>query len=133
MILMEAKVTNTSLTTHIILYLCHLNHVNQHLLTMIKHLVFWKLKESAQGNDKMTNAQLIKEKLEALNGHIAGLMELEVGIDFVQDSASADVALYSVFETREALDAYQVHPAHVAVKGFIQGVACGRQVVDYAC
>ncbi len=101
---------------------------------MIKHLVFWKLKESANGNDKSTNAQLIKEKLEALNGQqIAGLLELEVGLDFVQGSASADVALYSVFETQEALDAYQVHPAHVAAKGFIQEVVSDRQVVDYAC
>jgi len=100
---------------------------------MIKHFVFWKLNENAQGNDKATNAQLIKEKLEALNGQITGLLELEVGIDFVQGPASADVALYSVFETREALDAYQVHPAHEAAKGFIQSVTSGRQVVDYVC
>lgn len=98
---------------------------------MIKHLVFWKLKDRVQGNEKTTNAQLIKEKLEALKGQIPGLLELEVGIDFVQGPASADVVLYSVFETREALDAYQVHPAHEAAKGFIQGVTSGRQVVDY--
>jgi len=29
---------------------------------MVKHLVFWKLKEEAAGNDKATNAKLVKEK-----------------------------------------------------------------------
>ena len=100
---------------------------------MIKHIVFWKLKDEALGNNKATNALIIKEKLEELNGKIEGLLKLEVGIDFVQGPASADVALYSVFETREALDAYQVHPAHEAAKGFIQSVTSGRQVVDYVC
>ena len=35
---------------------------------MIKHIVFWNLKDDALGNDKATNALLVKEKLEALNG-----------------------------------------------------------------
>jgi heme-degrading monooxygenase HmoA len=99
---------------------------------MIKHLVFWKLKESAQGNDKTTNAQLIKEKLEALKG-LPGLLELEVGLDYVHGPASADVVLYTVFESQEALDAYQVHPSHVAARDFIVTVVSDRQVVDYAC
>ena len=33
---------------------------------MIKHIVMWRLKEHALGNDKATNAQLMKSKLEAL-------------------------------------------------------------------
>lgn len=100
---------------------------------MIKHIVFWKLKESAQGNDKSANAQLIKEKLEALKGQMPGLLELEVGLDYVQGPASADVALYSVFESQEALDAYQVHPSHVAARDFIVGVVSDRHVVDFVC
>jgi hypothetical protein len=28
---------------------------------LIKHIVFWRLKDSAHGNDKGTNARLIKE------------------------------------------------------------------------
>lgn len=99
---------------------------------MIKHLVFWKLKDSALGNDKSTNLKLVKEKLEALRG-LPGLLELEVGLDYVHGPASADVVLYSVFESQEALDAYQVHPRHVEVRDFIVSVVSGRQVVDYAC
>lgn len=98
---------------------------------MIKHIVFWKLREEALGNDKATNAQLIKEKLEALNGRIEGLLKLEIGIDFVHGSMSGDVALYSEFATKEDLDFYQEHPLHKAVQSFVIEVRSDRMVVDY--
>jgi hypothetical protein len=98
---------------------------------LIKHIVFWKLKDSAHGNDKVTNARLIKEKLEALRGRIPGLINIEVGFDFVHAESSSDVALYSEMESRAALDAYQVHPLHQAVGGFIKEAYLERRAVDY--
>ena len=41
---------------------------------MVKHIVFWKLKDHANGMNKQENALSIKEKLEALNGTIEGLV-----------------------------------------------------------
>ena len=73
---------------------------------MVKHIVFWNLKDEALGNDKAKNALLIKEKLEALNGQIEGLIKLEIGLDFAKGEMSTDIALYSEFESREALDYY---------------------------
>ena len=32
---------------------------------MIKHIVMWKLQEFAEGRNKLENAKIIKEKLEA--------------------------------------------------------------------
>jgi hypothetical protein len=98
---------------------------------MIKHIVFWRLKPAAVGNDKATNARLLKQKLEALQGKIPGLLKLEVGIDFVGGEHSSDVGLYSEFTSREALEAYQVHPLHVEVAAFVTDVRAERRVVDY--
>lgn len=98
---------------------------------MIKHIVFWKLKEEACGNDKCFNAKMIKEKLEELNGQIPGLLKLEVGIDFSQTEMSYDVALYSAFANKADLKLYDEHPLHVAVKSFVKEVNCSRSVVDY--
>ncbi|MBI3897672.1 MAG: Dabb family protein [Gammaproteobacteria bacterium] len=98
---------------------------------MIKHIVMWRLKESAQGNDKATNAKLIKEKLEALHGKIPGMLKLEVGIDFSATDMSGDVVLYSEFASRQALADYQAHPAHKAVMPFVAEVRRERHVVDY--
>lgn len=97
---------------------------------MVKHIVLWKLKEEAHGNDKVTNAKLIKEKLEDLSGKIEGLLKIEVGIDFLGGN-NFDVALYSELASREALDAYQAHPLHQAVLPFVKEAVIDRKAVDY--
>jgi quinol monooxygenase YgiN len=96
---------------------------------MIKHIVMWRLDETAGG--KTSNALKLKQLLEGLNGRIPGLLKLEVGIDFSQESESSDVVLYSEFESRQALDAYQIHPAHAEVVPFVKSVRAERRVVDY--
>ncbi|MGC9151990.1 MAG: Dabb family protein [Microbacter sp.] len=98
---------------------------------MIKHLVFWRLKEEAFGNNKATNALLIKKKLEDLNGQIEGLIHLEVGIDFSKKEDSYDVALYAEFESRNALAYYQEHPKHKEIQQFVKAVRTDRCAVDY--
>lgn len=98
---------------------------------MIKHIVFWKLKETAHGNSKTENAKLIKDKLEALNGKIDGLIRLEVGINFLESEANYDVALYSELDSKESLDIYQNHPLHQALLPFVREAVDGRVAVDY--
>lgn len=98
---------------------------------MIKHIVLWRLKEAAHGNDRQTNATLIKEKLTALRGRVPGMMALEVGFDFSRTDSSCDVVLYSEFVDRQALEAYQVHPEHEALKPFIGTATAERRIADY--
>lgn len=98
---------------------------------MIKHIVFWKLKPHANGQDALANAQAIKEKLENLNGKIEGCIKLEVGFDFLHSPESADVVLYSEFENKAALEYYANHPLHKEVMPFIAEARSERRVVDY--
>jgi hypothetical protein len=97
---------------------------------MIKHIVMWKLKDEAHGNGKATNARLIKEKLEALDGQIEGLLKIEVGIDF-PGGTNFDVVLYSEILSEKALDFYQNHPLHQALLPFIREAVIDRKAVDY--
>ena len=98
---------------------------------MIRHIVLWRLKDSAHGNPKAENARIIKEKLESLRGLVPGLLKAEVGIDFGRSGDSFDIALYSEFASREALFGYQEHPAHKAAVSFIREARTERCVVDY--
>jgi len=98
---------------------------------MVKHIVFWKLKDEANSMSKAENAAAIKQKLEDLNGKIEGCIKLEVGFDFLHSAESADVVLYSEFESKEALDFYANHPLHKAVMPFIAEARSERRVVDY--
>jgi len=97
---------------------------------MIKHIVVWKLKDEANGNKKEANAMLIKKGLENLKGKIEGLLNIEVGIDFLGGN-NFDVVLYSEFTSKEALNFYQNHPLHQAVLPFIREAVTDRKAVDY--
>lgn len=103
---------------------------NRNKTKMIKHIVFWKLKEEAHGNTKEVNGKLIKEKLEDLSGKIDGLLKIEVGIDIL-GNGNYDVALYSEVESRAFLDFYQKHPLHQAILPFVREAVSDRKAVDY--
>lgn len=98
---------------------------------MVRHIVLWRLHESANGRSKAENAAEVKRLLEELNGKIPGMLKLEVGFDFSRTPESSDIVLYSEFESRAALDAYQNHPLHEAVKTFVMAARSERRLVDY--
>ncbi|RMX04258.1 Dabb family protein [Corticibacter populi] len=104
-------------------------------MSTIKHIVIWKLHEQAEGADKATNIQRMKEKLLACADLVPGTLRFEVAT--AADAAAKgleatyDVILLSEFADRAALDAYQDHPEHVAIKGFIGAVREARQCMDY--
>lgn len=98
---------------------------------MIKHIVMWKLKETAEGSDAAANAAKMKTMLEALNGRIEGLRYLEVSADIVESEPECHVVLYSEIESEEALKGYQVHPEHQECVAFIKKVVSERRVLDY--
>jgi hypothetical protein len=98
---------------------------------MIKHIVFFKLKDFAEGAPKPENARKIKQQLDNLAAQVPGVERLEVGINFVQDPMAFDIALYAEFVSRAALDAYQQHPEHRKIVQFIGKVRDQRVVVDY--
>lgn len=93
--------------------------------------MFFRLNESAYGNDKQTNAQILKDKLLAMQGKVHGLLKVEVGFDFSNEKDSCDVVLYSEFTTKEALHQYQIHPDHEEIKKWLSEVRYERRVVDY--
>ena len=95
---------------------------------MVRHIVFWNLKENAEGADKITNANIIKLKLEALVGQIDGLLKAEVNLNY--NPNGFDLCLYSEFESKEALESYQSHPKHLDCKSFVHKVICERVVTD---
>jgi heme-degrading monooxygenase HmoA len=98
---------------------------------MLKHIVMWKLKDHAEGAEKAENARKMKAMLEGCANLVPGIEKFEVAIAQPGLEATYDVVLYSEFADRAALDAYQEHPDHVALKPFIGAVREARQCMDY--
>lgn len=95
---------------------------------MIKHIVFWKIKEDLDYDGVYDE---VKIRVEAMNGEIPGLSHVELGRDFNGSDVAYDIALYSELESKEALKIYQDHPKHLFVKEFIGAVTSDRCVIDY--
>ncbi|TAM02529.1 MAG: Dabb family protein [Paraburkholderia sp.] len=99
--------------------------------TVIRHIVMWKLKESAEGATREENLVKFKALLEGCRNLVPGTLHLEVGLAQPGLASTFDIALVSDFTDKAALDAYQDHPDHVVVKKFAGAVSEGRQCVDY--
>jgi len=98
---------------------------------MIKHIVFWKMKPTAEGADAIENATKIIGMLHQLKGKVPSLISIEAGVDFNRTDAAWDLALFSTFKNAEDLHRYQIHPEHQKVGVFIKAVTSERCVVDY--
>ena len=99
---------------------------------MVKHIILWRLKEELTAAEKERVKQDIKTGLEALAGRIPGLVSIVVNIGGRLDSSNADVMLDSTFTDEAALQAYAVHPEHVAVAdGKVRHYTCLRTCLDY--
>ena len=91
---------------------------------MVKHIVLYNFKE---GVNKEEAIEIIRDALVPLVGQIPGLRHLEVNLTF----QGMDYALYSEFDSREAMENYAVHPLHLAAKEkFFQFIGT-RVAADY--
>ena len=91
---------------------------------MVKHIVLYTFKE---GVDKKEAVELIRSVLEPLVGKIPGLLHLEIRGAF----QGLDYALYSEFESAEALKNYAEHPLHIEAKGHFFHLLNSRYAADY--
>lgn len=92
---------------------------------MIKHIVLYTLKEDVNKDEAV---KIIKEALEPLVGIIPGLTYMEIRRAY---QGGMDYALYSHFESKEALKAYATHPAHLAAKEKFWNFLDKRFCADY--
>lgn len=97
---------------------------------MIRHVVMWKLKESAEGKTKAENIMWIREHLFALCSVIPEIKKMEIGTDITGSDRSMDLMLLTEFESVETLNIYAVHPEHVKVATYVRKVADTRAVLD---
>ena len=92
---------------------------------MVKHIVVYTLKE---GVNKTEAVEIVRSSLEPLVGVIPGLLHMEIRATY---QGGMDYALYSEFESRQALADYQKHPAHLAAKENFHHFLNTRIAADY--
>lgn len=95
---------------------------------MVKHYVMWTLKPEKKAEAADIAAEL-NRKFKGLLGVVDGLTDIELGQNY--NGGTFDLMLNCTFTTRGAAEAYQTHPAHVAIKKVIHTLVTARESVDY--
>ncbi len=90
---------------------------------MIRHVVLMQLLDRA-------DAPEAKARLEALPPLIEALRSLEVVLDVLGNDGAFDLALVTTHDDAEGLAAYQAHPVHQDLLGWLRPRVAARAVVD---
>ena len=98
---------------------------------MLKHIVFWRFLDEAEGHTKQENMDIVKEGLMSLVGKVPSLIAAEVGQDVLHSDMSFDMCLICTFEDLDGMKAYRDHPEHVKVASYIAKVKYERAVIDF--
>jgi hypothetical protein len=98
---------------------------------MVRHIVFWRFADEADGRGRAENIDRARERLLAMAGRIEGLIRLEVEANAQPSPDASDLALVADFTCWAALRTYADHPVHQAVVQFLRQVRSERRVVDY--
>jgi hypothetical protein len=94
---------------------------------MLTHIVVWKYRLDTAAATRADHV----ERLRSLRSIVPGIESLNVGFDTLHLPRSYDTGLVGVFQDREALDAYTVHPEHVQVATFGRSISESVVSVDF--
>ena len=93
---------------------------------MIRHIVMFRIKDEFKAE-----IPKLVENFYGMKGRIEGMLELEAGADILHSERSYDLALVTLFDSRESFDAYQTHPVHMPVKKRMHEVRSDSVACDF--
>ena len=99
---------------------------------MIHHIVMWRFKEATESGAR--KADNLAEAVRLLTGCrelVPGIMGFEVVLGANHPACTADLMLVSQFSDHSALDHYQNHPQHKALKPFMSNAVAHRECMDF--
>lgn len=98
---------------------------------MIRHIVLFTFVTDDEAQRASQFAEM-RSRLHGLVGVIPGLKSMSVERDLALVDEHWHIALVSEHDDNAALEAYQAHPAHLEVGGFIRSITAQRATVDSA-
>ncbi|HVF67995.1 MAG TPA: Dabb family protein [Pyrinomonadaceae bacterium] len=94
---------------------------------MLTHIVIWKYKEDAGEEERHEHVAMLK-RLPAI---IPEVQSFAVGFDVLKLPRSFHTGLVATFKDRAGLEAYTVHPDHIAVADYGRNVSEHVASVDF--
>ena len=98
---------------------------------MIKHIVSWRIIETANAS-KEENIIELKKRLLALPAHIQYIKNPKVYCNAKEANPdNFDIILMADFNNLEELKRYSIHPAHLELINFLATIRTAKSAVDF--
>ncbi len=94
---------------------------------MLTHIVIWKYRAEVDAETRREHVAMLRR----LPSVIPDIRSFEVGFDVLHLPRSYDTGLVAVFADRAALEAYTIHPEHIAVADFGRAISEHVASVDF--
>lgn len=98
---------------------------------VIRHLVMWRLHDFAGVTGNAATLAALQECIAKMRTDVPGLLRIDMGVDKSRTPDSADLVLFSEFDTWASLDAYQGHPLHDEFRKLLGPLRSERRLGDY--
>lgn len=97
---------------------------------MLRHVVSWKL-TAEDARTRLAQIETITAALQSLPALVPSIRSLMVGSNVAYPESNWDLVLIADYDDLDGLEAYQVHPEHVAVTKIIGPLVSQRSNVDF--
>jgi hypothetical protein len=97
---------------------------------MVKHIVFFKLKDALTPQEKAQVTRDFKVAIEALPAQIPFIRRVYVSGN-INPAEQWDICLESEFDSLDDVKAYSAHPAHLAAAAILKEAKADRACVDF--
>jgi hypothetical protein len=98
---------------------------------MIKHIVFFKLSNASDPEQKMAQLNKMKEIFTPLGSMFPFIVEYRTGINYNDAPHAWDFVIDSIFRNKEDLEKYMVSAEHLEAVRKASEIEKNKAVIDY--
>lgn len=98
---------------------------------MVKHIVFWRMKEFAEGNDMETNIKIATAMLDQVAEQFPQLKSISHHRCIFKGAHYWDLVEEMEFDSVQSLKEWAQFPPHKDLHDFVEEIRIERAAVDY--
>lgn len=98
---------------------------------MVKHVVMWKMKDFAEGNDMGTNIDIAVERIDEVAKQFPAMKSITHHKCLFQGNQYWDFIEIMEFDSVESLKDWAEFPPHKELHDWVEKIRIERAVVDY--
>jgi hypothetical protein len=100
---------------------------------MLRCITMFKLKDNAEGKNKIENGSEIKKFVDSMKDNIAEIKSFEVGVSPYQFPNQYDLVFVQAFDSLEDMNKFRARPEHIQLAKLLSKVIADPEDLPFVC